>query len=154
MRDKLSESVKEFDAILKPDGRVVFLGTPQTEQSLYELLPERGYETRIWPAQFPEETALGKYGNRLAPLITKRLSTKKAIPGEPTDPKRFDSEDLAERKLSYGRAGYSLQFMLDTSLSDAERYPLKLQDLIVMNLNAETHSCKHYLRPSLCWTQR
>ena len=27
MRDKLSESVKEFDAILKPNGRVVFLGT-------------------------------------------------------------------------------------------------------------------------------
>ena len=70
MRDKLSESVKEFDAILKPDGRVVFLGTPQTEQSLYELLPERGYETRIWPAQYPEDGALSKYGNRLAPLFT------------------------------------------------------------------------------------
>ena len=148
MRDKLSESVKEFDAILKPDGRVVFLGTPQTEQSLYELLPERGYETRIWPAQYPEDGALSKYGNRLAPLFTKRLTEKKAFPNDPTDPKRFDADDLAERRLSYGRAGYSLQFMLDTSLSDADRYPLKLQDLLVMNLNAETGPSKLVWSPT------
>ena len=136
MRDKLSESVKEFDAILKPNGRVVFLGTPQTEQSLYELLPERGYETRIWPALFPQEEDLKKYANRLSPLIAKRLSTKKSTPGEPTDPLRFDGTDLEERRLSYGRAGFSLQFMLDTSLSDQDRFPLKLQDLLVLNLNS------------------
>lgn len=37
MREKLSESVKEFDAILKPedDSKVIFLGTPQTEDSIY-----------------------------------------------------------------------------------------------------------------------
>ena len=56
-RDKLSEQIKEFDAILKPDspvGRVIFLGTPQTEQSLYNILfSERGYVMRIWPAEYP-----------------------------------------------------------------------------------------------------
>jgi hypothetical protein len=36
-----------------------------------------------------------------------------------------------------GRSAYALQYMLDTSLSDAERYPLKLHDLIVFSLNAE-----------------
>ena len=138
MRDKLSEAVKEFDAILKPEGRVVFLGTPQTEQSLYDLLPERGYETRIWPALFPEKENLSKYGARLAPLIRKRISAGKAQPLHPTDPLRFDSTDLEERRLSYGRAGFSLQFMLDTSLSDADRFPLRLQDLVVMNLNSDT----------------
>ena len=32
MRDKLSESIKEFEAIIKPkeDSRIVFLGTPQS----------------------------------------------------------------------------------------------------------------------------
>jgi len=138
MRDKLSESVKEFDAILKPEGRVVFLGTPQTEQSLYELLPERGYETRIWPALFPQHHDLQKYANRLSPLISARLSSKKATPGDPTDPLRFDETDLEERRLSYGRAGFSLQFMLDTSLSDADRFPLKLQDLLVLNLISDS----------------
>ena len=43
MRDKLSEQVKEFESILKPQGRIIFLGTPQTEMSLYNTLPNRGY---------------------------------------------------------------------------------------------------------------
>ena len=38
MREKLGEAVKEFDAILKPDGKVVYLGTPQNEMSLYNCL--------------------------------------------------------------------------------------------------------------------
>jgi hypothetical protein len=55
-----------------------------------------------------------------------------------TDPKRFSDEDLMERELSYGRSGFQLQFMLDTRLSDADRYPLKLSDLIVMGTNPES----------------
>ena len=39
-----------------------------------------------------------------------------------------------EREASYGRSGFALQFMLDTRLSDAERYPLKMSDLIVMDI--------------------
>ena len=36
MRDKLSEAIKEFEAVIKPDtSRIVYLGTPQTEQSIY-----------------------------------------------------------------------------------------------------------------------
>ena len=35
MRDKLSEAVKEFEAILKPNGKITFLGTPQVENSVY-----------------------------------------------------------------------------------------------------------------------
>ena len=46
--------------------------------------------------------------------------------GEPTDPNRFSEFDLLEREASYGRSGFALQFMLDTRLSDAERYPLKV----------------------------
>ena len=34
MRDKLSEQVKEFESILKPQGRIIFLGTPQKEMFL------------------------------------------------------------------------------------------------------------------------
>ena len=55
--------------------------------------------------------------------------------GEPLDPLRFDDLDLTERELSYGRSGFALQFMLDTALSDADRYPLKLEDLIVMDID-------------------
>lgn len=136
MRDKLAEAVKEFDAVLKPDGRIIYLGTPQTEMSLYEELPNRGYEARIWPARYPSEAVRSRYSGRLAPLVSNLLERdEEALTGLPTDPKRFTDEDLLERELSYGRSGFSLQFMLDTSLSDADRYPLKLSDLIVMPLD-------------------
>jgi hypothetical protein len=135
MRDKLSEAVKEFDAILKPGGRIIYLGTPQTEMSLYNSLPERGYEIRVWPALYPTIQKVLAYQGRLAPMITKALEKDPTLQGKPVDPKRFNEQDLMERAASYGRAGFALQFMLDTSLSDGDRYPLKIQDLIVMNLN-------------------
>ena len=135
MRDKLSEAVKEFDAILKPGGRILYLGTPQTEMSLYNSLPERGYEIRVWPALYPTLQKIISYQGRLAPIITRALEADPTLQDKPTDPKRFDEKDLMERKASYGRAGFALQFMLDTALSDGDRYPLKIQDLIVMNLN-------------------
>ena len=137
MRSKLSEAVKEFDAVLKPGGTVVYLGTPQKEMSLYETLPERGYEVRIWPSRYPEEKQVIRYANKLAPFIQDRLD-RGAIVGDPTDPLRFDVEDLLERELSYGRSGFALQFQLDTSLSDADKYPLKLSDLIIMGIDDTT----------------
>ena len=139
MRDKLSELVKEFDSILKPldTSKIIYLGTPQLEMSLYNALGERGYETRIWSALYPEITKVPSYQGKLAPKLTKALELNPELQNRPTDPLRFGEEDLMERKASYGRAGFALQFMLDTSLSDADRYPLKVQDLIVMNLNPE-----------------
>lgn len=137
MREKLAESVKEFDAVLKPDGRIIYLGTPQTEMSLYELLPERGYEVRVWSARYPSEAQRDRMAGRLAPLLADALDRDSNLTLKPVDPLRFDENDLLERELSYGRSGFSLQFMLDTSLSDQDRYPLKLSDLVVMSLNTE-----------------
>jgi hypothetical protein len=132
MRDRLSETIKEFDSIIKPEvGRVIFLGTPQTELSIYNQLEERGFKTQIWPARFPENKALLNYGKKLAKSI---LDNKdKFKPGQALDPDRFDDVDLMEREASYGRSGFSLQFMLDTTLSDVNKYPLKLNDLIIMS---------------------
>ena len=62
------------------------------------------------------------------------LWQQRYIVGEPTDPARFSDFDLLEREASYGRSGFALQFMLDTRLSDAERYPLKVSDLIIMDI--------------------
>lgn len=133
MRDRLSETVKEFDAVLKPDGRIIYLGTPQTEQSLYNSLPDRGYSIRVWPARYPTQKQIEAYGNRLAPVIAE--AWEEGIVGHPTDPRRFGVSDLLEREASYGRSGFNLQFMLDTSLSDMERYPLRLSDLVVMDIH-------------------
>ncbi len=137
MREKLSEAVKEFDAVLKPNGIVIYLGTPQTEMSLYNVLPDRGYALRIWPARYPGKDLVQHYGDKLSPKILKELEKDSSLVDSPTDPKRFSDFDLLERENSYGRSGFQLQFMLNTKLSDAERYPLKLSDLIVMDCNPE-----------------
>ena len=135
MRDKLAESVKEFDAILKPGGKITFLGTPQVENSLYLTLEERGYTTRIWTARYPEYK--NNYGDRLAPRLQRNLTEGTVKPRDPVDPERFSDIDLMEREASYGRSGFNLQFMLDTTLSDQDRYPLKINDLVISSVNQE-----------------
>ena len=135
MRDKLQEQVKEFDAILKPDddSRVLVLGTPQCEDTIYYKLAERGYKSRVWTAQHitptKNETA---YNGNVSPLC---VDSEKE--GDSTEPTRFSNVDLRERQISYGSAGFSMQFMLDARLSDVDRYPLKLSDLIVTPIDNE-----------------
>ena len=137
MRDKLGEAIKEFEAVVKPnDFRIIYLGTPQTEQSIYNKLQERGYKIRYWTARYPNEKQLVSYGANLAPIINN--SWKLEMVGQPTDPTRFDEKDLLEREASYGRIGFNMQYQLDSSLSDLNRYPLKLSDLSVMTLNDDT----------------
>jgi hypothetical protein len=136
MRDKLAEAVKEFDAILKPGGRIAYLGTPQTEMSIYNILATRGYTTFIWPARIPDERRIKSYGAKLARFI-KKMITGGQEEGTSTDPQRFSDFDLAERELSYGRSGFALQFMLDTSLSDADKFPLRLSDLSIIDVDGD-----------------
>ncbi len=136
MRDKLSDQVKEFDAIVKPldSSRILFLGTPQCEDSIYNKLRERGYTTRIWPSEYvgsKKNTTI--YDGAIAPFIDENTTDDNI--GKSTEPLRFSDIDLEERKLSYGRSGYSLQFLLNPRLSDADRYPLKINDLIVHDLD-------------------
>ena len=137
MRDKIASATEEFNAILKPEGRVMYLGTPQSEQDLLHELPNRGYTVRIWPAEIPSQKIVTSQGERLAPMIRERIEAKIA-PGTPVDPLRFDLEDLERRRQGYGKTGYAMQFLLDQSMADADRYPLKINDLIVDDLDVET----------------
>lgn len=133
MRDKLAEVVKEFDAVLTPTGRVIYLGTPQMQETLYDTLEPRGYNTKIWTARMPAKNKMLNYRGRLADYITNSgLNT-----GDPIDPDRFNDLDLTEREASYGRTGFDLQFMLDTTSSDANRFPLKLSDFIVTTVHPD-----------------
>ena len=133
MRDKLAELVKEFDSILTPSGRVLYLGTPQCEDSLYTKLPERGYSTRIWPALKPTPKEAETYGEALAPFV----HDLDIADGTSVDPLRFSDDDLLERRASYGKAGFNLQFQLSTQLSDADRFPLKVRDIIFLAFDRE-----------------
>lgn len=136
MREKLLERTKEFSAILKPlpTAKIVYLGTPQTEDSIYNKLPDT-FETRIWPARVPSEEQADGYGKWLAPYVQRLRDGLN--PGMPCDPQRFTAVDLTEREAEYGRSGFALQFMLSTKLSDADKYPLKIRDLIVMDTRVD-----------------
>jgi len=166
-REKLAEAVKEVDALYKPVppdaeiertlphlpvwlvkqliGRNIVLGTPQTEETLYETLSRKGYVRRIWPARYPSPAWMENNGSELSPAIAEELAADPTLAtgygenceeGKPTDT-RFGDMDLCERAASYGRSGFALQFMLDTTLSDADRYPLKIRDLVVMDLDPD-----------------
>ena len=136
-REKLIRLVSEFEAIKKGDegqgtqSEIIYLGTPQVEESLYNHLATAGYETRIWTALYPTIDKIGDYKGKLCPTIENALYDDKHLEGQPTDPRRFNVADLEERQIMYGKAGFALQFMLDTELSDAERYPLRTSDLLV-----------------------
>ena len=136
MREKLLQLCTEAESILtpKPDSRIMFLGTPQTTFTVYRKLAERSYKPFVWPARYPRKVS--QYEGLLAPQLVEDID-KGAKKWEVTDD-RFDNDDLIEREASMGRSNFMLQFMLDTSLSDAEKFPLKCSDLIVTSVNPTT----------------
>jgi len=137
MREKLLQLCTEAESILTPkkDSRICYLGTPQTSFTVYNKLAERSYKPFVWPARYPRKVS--QYEGLLAPQIVGDMDDG-AEPWGVTDPDRFGDEDLIEREASMGRSNFMLQFMLDTSLSDAEKFPLKMADLIVTSVNPTT----------------
>ena len=134
MREKLLQLCTEAESILTPkdDSRIMYLGTPQTTFTVYRKLAERSYRPFVWPARYPK--SLSNYEGLLAPQLQEDIDMG-AESGTCTDPDRFDNEDLIDREASMGRSNFMLQFMLDTSMSDAEKFPLKMADLIVTSVN-------------------
>ena len=134
MREKLLQLCTEAESILTPkdDSRIMYLGTPQTTFTVYRKLAERNYRPFVWPARFPKD--ITPYDGLIAPQLQEDIDNGAIYP-TCTDPDRFDDDDLVEREASMGRSNFALQFMLDTSLSDAEKFPLKMSDLIITSVN-------------------
>ena len=137
MREKLLQLCTEAESILTPkeDSRIMYLGTPQTTFTIYKKLAERSYRPLIWPARVPR--SMTNYEGLIAPQLQEQIDNG-AKSWDVTDPDRFSDEDLIEREASMGRSNFMLQFMLDTSLSDAEKFPLKMADLIVTSVNPKS----------------
>jgi len=138
MREKLIQLCTEAESILTPksDSRIMYLGTPQTTFTIYRKLAERSYRPLVWPARYPRRTNITQYEGLLAPELQVDID-EGAEEWTPTDD-RFTDDDLLEREASMGRSNYMLQFQLDTSLSDAEKFPLKMADLVVTSVNPTT----------------
>ena len=134
MREKLLQLCTEAESILTPkdDSRIMYLGTPQTTFTVYRKLSERNYRPFVWPSRYPVDTTA--YEGRIAPQLQEDIDNG-AEKGQPTDPDRFNNEDLLERESAMGRSNFMLQFQLDTTLSDAEKFPLKASDLVITSVN-------------------
>lgn len=128
-REQLLQKVQEYESLLIPDkpSKVYFLGTPQSMESIYNKLP---FRTVILPAMVPNN--LEVYNGKIDPWILEQGPA-----GTPTDKIRFPLDVLNLRKAGMGAANFQLQFMLDTSLTDANRFPLKFKDLVVMSLQKD-----------------
>jgi len=137
MREKLLQLCTEAESILTPedDSRIMYLGTPQTTFTVYRKLAERAYRPFVWPARYPKD--ITSYEGLIAPQLQEDIDNG-AESGQPTDPDRFDNEDLLQRESAMGRSNFMLQFQLDTTLSDSEKFPLKMSDLVVTSVNNTT----------------
>lgn len=144
-RGILYEKCGEFSSIGKTqwgDADILYLGTPQTEESVYNKnVKDRGFRTFCIPARWPQVDKLKNYtldrGNSpydiLAPYLWAKYRAGSLKPLEITDT-RFTDEEM-RREEARGRSRFALQYMLDTRLSDADRYPLRQNDLIVFATN-------------------
>lgn len=144
-REQLLHITRDFTSI-NSTGRIIYLGTPQSIESIYNTLPGRGFEVRIWPGRYPSAAQLEHYQGMLAPLIAQRLRENAALgtghgldgeQGAATSPKIVPEGALVAKELDQGSAYFQLQHMLLTALSDSQRYPLKPENLVVMRLQGD-----------------
>ncbi|WWO60321.1 terminase large subunit [Xanthomonas phage SB4] len=142
-RDILLNLSLEFSAIAtgRPGvpPRIIYLGTPQTSESIYNTLPDRGFAMRIWPGRYPTHKEMLNYGEYLAPSIRNNIEADPSLQfgggfagdaGQPTDPAMFDEEKLRKKFQDRGASSFQLNYMLNTKLMDSMRYPLKSEQLV------------------------
>lgn len=133
MREKLLAGVRDT-ANLGISGifRELCICTPQSSESVYNTMcDEDGFTKVVLPAEYPED--IDVYQGCLAPHIERIARRFPHRVGTNTDA-RQNMAHLMKQKMK-GKSRYKLQYMLDTTLSDAERYPLKLSDMIVTDLD-------------------
>lgn len=139
-RAKLLHLTKDFTSI-NQNGRIIWLGTPQTMESIYNSLPGRGVSVRIWPGRYPTPAQREHYGATLAPYIVSRLAADPSLgsgggmlgdQGKPIDYELLPEDVLQKKELDQGTAYFQLQHMLNTAMMDAMKYPLKPERLVVL----------------------
>lgn len=142
-REQLVAITKDFASICQ-NGRIIYLGTPQSSDSIYNTLPARGYTVRIWPGRFPTQDQLAYYGDALSPDLLRILKANPQLmhgggvngdQGQPIDPALLGEEVLQSKELDQGPAWFQLQHMLNTRLMDADRFPLRTDSIITMPLH-------------------
>ena len=133
-RQKVLDGIDEFTYILNEGGMELVIGTPQTQDSVYYKMVKGGsYTMHRVPAEYPDVGDENQM-KHLAGFMLDKLRSGLGVTGEPTYPERFPAEHLAKERAK-SPTSYALQMLLDPSSSDELKYPLKIRDLMVMDLN-------------------
>ena len=131
-RAKLMTKVSEFEQIRNVGGRVIFLGTPQIKDSIYNNL-KSGYPVTKFPAVMPDLDSVMEVEDVNDWVLKLNIEQ-----GAPTQPERFSMEVLMERMAKIGPKLFDLHYKLDTTLADFEKFPLRLGDLVVLDVNPDS----------------
>jgi hypothetical protein len=143
-RARLHHLTLDFTSICS-NGDIVWLGTPQSIDSVYNGLPGRGTAIRVWPGRYPTLEEQKDYEGFLAPMIASRVAADPSLRtgggpagdrGKPIDPVLLGEETLTKKEIDQGQAYFQLQHMLSTKLSDQDRYPLKSSQLRILGFDA------------------
>jgi hypothetical protein len=144
-RELLEELTKEFESICAL-GDIIYLGTPQSSESIYNNLPSRGYQVRVWTGRYPTVDEMDNYNGFLAPMLVNDIKLNPSLQtgaglagnqGQATCPEMFGDDILIEKEMSQGKAKFQLQYMLNTALADEDRYPLKPSNLVICEYDNE-----------------
>lgn len=153
-RDTLTNYTYDFTSICS-NGDIIYLGTPQSADSIYNGLTARGYTIRIWPGRYPTADEEAHYEGNLAEIIIHRMHRNPALRsgggptfkrGQAVDPVLIPEQSLKEKEIDQGAAYFQLQHMLDTRLNDELRYPLKPANALVMRLTPTDDDAPSQLR--------
>ncbi len=116
------------------------LCTPHSVNSIYiPWIEEKGFVPFVIPAYYTNDNSLHWGG--LAPYTLERAKANPALIGQAID-ERLNKEFLESKKMRIGKSKFKLQYEIDVTESDELRFPLKLSDLIVMDVDDEVAPLK------------
>ena len=132
------ESIDHFaseahNLLMAGKDETITLCTPHSMDSIYiKWIEQKGVKPLIIPAQYPEDLSI--YNGFVAQYIVDAMQDDPSLVGTNID-ERFTLDVLRGKEMRIGKSQYKLQYMLDTSASDEMKHPLKLSDLIVMDID-------------------
>ena len=137
-REKLWERCLELENVKNKvkDATIQFLGTPQSKDSVYNKLGGI-YKIIKFPAVMPDLDNAEDVED-VDPYILEL-----GLPAdESTQPERFTTESMRELEGKVGPVNFDLHYRLKTTSADNKKYPLRLEDLIVFDVDPEVFPIK------------
>lgn len=144
-REVLTDITRDFTSICSK-GDIIYLGTPQSVDSIYNALPSRGYDIRIWTGRFPTPEEIPNYNGFLAPRILQIVKARPELQtgggpmgdrGQAVDSVIVPEDKMVAKEIDQGPSFFQLQHMLDTALMDAGRYPLDVSKIFFTDLRSD-----------------